>query len=256
MKQLTCVSGDLAFAFASNDNAVLISDNGAILLRLRFLYPIRPPTVRYSIKIQSKDFNHRMNQTLPLLSGFSTTPLELVSFILSVITVALNIRQLHWAWLFSILSSGLYAMVFLDARLYGDMGLQFVFILVSIWGWHLWLWGDSERKVLTVSYLTMQGRGVALLAWLLGFAALAWFLKSFTDTDVPHADGFLTAGSLLGQVLLSRKKRENWLIWIIVDVLYIGLYIYKDLMLTAVLYAVFVVMAMMGWRAWGKACQQ
>ena len=72
---------------------------------------------------------------------------------------------------------------------------------------------------------------------------------------MPIADGFLTAGSLLGQVLLSRKKMENWLVWIVVDVLYIGLYAYKGLMLTAGLYAVFVVMAIVGWRTWSKSCQ-
>ncbi|MBC7404734.1 MAG: nicotinamide mononucleotide transporter [Cytophaga sp.] len=197
-----------------------------------------------------------MNQPLSLLFGLSSTPLELISFILSIITVALNIRQLHWAWLFSILSSGLYALVFLDARLYGDMGLQFVFILTSIWGWHLWLWGDKEHKVPSVSYLSVRGKVTSLIGWAVGFSVLAWFLKSFTDTDVPYTDGFLTAGSLLGQVLLSRKKMENWIVWIAVDVLYVGLYIYKGLMLTAVLYAVFVVMAVMGWRAWSRTCQQ
>jgi nicotinamide mononucleotide transporter len=196
-----------------------------------------------------------MNQSLPLLFGLVTTPLELISFILSIVTVALNIRQLHWAWLFSILSSGLYAVVFLDARLYGDMGLQFVFILTSIWGWHLWLWGDSDRNSLKVSRLTKKSAMNSMLAWLIGFVLLAWFLKTYTDTDVPNADGFLTAGSLLGQVLLSRKKIENWLVWIIVDVLYIGLYLYKGLMLTAALYAVFVIMAVIGWRAWSKSCQ-
>ena len=136
------------------------------------------------------------------------------------------------------------------------MGLQFVFILVSIWGWHLWLWGDSEHNVPAVSYLSAWGRGASVLAWLLGFALLAWFLRSFTDTDVPHTDGFLTAGSLLGQVLLSRKKVENWFVWILVDILYVGLYMYKNLMLTAVLYGVFVLMALMGWRAWRKTCPQ
>jgi nicotinamide mononucleotide transporter len=197
-----------------------------------------------------------MNQSLPLFFGLLTTPLELISFILSIITVALNIRQLHWAWLFSILSSGLYAIVFLDARLYGDMGLQFVFIAMSIWGWHLWLWGDRDHDSLQVSRLTTKGNMNSVLGWLLGFAILAWFLKSYTDTDVPFADGFLTAGSLLGQVLLSRKKIENWLVWIIVDVLYIWLYLYKGLMLTAALYAVFVIMAIVGWRTWSKSCQQ
>lgn len=196
-----------------------------------------------------------MNQVLPLLFGFYTTPLELISFILAIITVALNIRQVHWAWLFSILSSGLYALVFFEARLYGDMGLQWVFILTSIWGWQQWLWGGSAHRELTVTRLTRGGKLASLLAWLLGFALLSWFLKTYTDTDVPYADGFLTAGSLLGQVLLSRKKIENWQVWIMVDVLYVALYVYKNLMLTALLYALFVAMAILGLRVWRKSCQ-
>ncbi|MCX7221113.1 MAG: nicotinamide riboside transporter PnuC [Burkholderiales bacterium] len=201
-----------------------------------------------------------MNLSLPLLFGFTTTPLELFSFLLSVITVALNIRQVHWAWLFSILSSALYAVVFFDVRLYGDMALQFVFILVSVWGWYLWLGAasapasDPAPISPRIARLTRLQRGYGILAWGLGFVLLSWFLKSFTDTDVPYADGFLTAGSLLGQLLLSRKKLENWHVWIIVDVLYVGLYVYKNLMLTAILYALFVLMAIMGLRVWSKQC--
>jgi len=81
---------------------------------------------------------------------------------------------------------------------------------------------------------------------------LSMFLRHYTDTDVPHMDGFLTAGSVVGQLLLSRKKIENWLVWIVVDILYVGLYLYKHLMLTAVLYGLFVLMALAGWRAWKK----
>lgn len=196
-----------------------------------------------------------MNDPIPIF-GFATSLLELASFALSVITVALNIRQLHWAWLFSILSSGLYAAVFFDARLYGDMGLQFVFIIVSVWGWFNWLRGDDTHERLQVTRLNTQGRWSSFGATLIAFVLLAWFLKTYTDTDVPYADGFLTAGSLLGQVLLSRKKLENWHAWIIVDILYVGLYVYKGLMLTALLYAIFIIMAIMGLRAWSKTCPQ
>nr|WP_315476320.1 nicotinamide riboside transporter PnuC [uncultured Undibacterium sp.] len=196
-----------------------------------------------------------MNQNLPLVLGFSTTPLELVSFTLSLITVALNIRQIHWAWLFSILSSALYAMVFFGVRLYGDMGLQFVFVLVSAWGWSQWLRGASDGGELAVTRMNSVERRWATLMCILMFAILYLFLKFCTDTDVPAADGLLTAGSLLGQALLSRKKIENWTVWIIVDVLYVALYLYKDLMLTAILYAVFVVMAIHGARVWSATCK-
>ncbi len=195
---------------------------------------------------------------LPLqLAGLPTTPLELVSFILSVLTVWLNIRQNHWAWLLAIISSAAYGLVFFGSRLYGDMGLQLVFITVSFWGWYQWLHGDDTHASLPnrlpVTWTGTRGRWAGAAGWVAGFAVLAWFLKSYTDTDVPNADGFLTAGSLVGQVLLSRKKVENWHVWIIVDVLYVGLYLHKHLILTAILYAVFVAMAAAGLRAWSKA---
>lgn len=200
-----------------------------------------------------------MNQTLSLFFGLSTTPLELISFLLAIVNVLLNIRQVHWAWLFAIVSSALYGVVFFEAKLYGDMGLQLVFIVVSAWGWCLW-WRDAQQvraqsvqTSLQSFTLSWAGYIISMLAWLAGFAALAWFLKSYTDTDVPYADGFLTAGSLLGQVLLSRKKIENWLVWIVVDVLYVGLYVHKNLILTAILYAVFVALAIAGWRVWRRA---
>lgn len=200
-----------------------------------------------------------MNQTLSLFFGLSTTPLELISFLLAIVNVLLNIRQVHWAWLFAIVSSALYGVVFFEAKLYGDMGLQLVFIVVSAWGWCLW-WRDAQQvraqsvqTSLQSFTLSWAGYITSMLAWLAGFAVLAWFLKSYTDTDVPYADGFLTAGSLLGQVLLSRKKIENWLVWIVVDVLYVGLYVHKNLILTAILYAVFVALAIAGWRVWRRA---
>jgi nicotinamide mononucleotide transporter len=194
-----------------------------------------------------------MNDTLVLL-GFSTTPLELLGFVLSVATVVLTILRNHWGWFFAIVSSATYGVVFFDARLYGDAGLQGVFIAASTWGWWQWLRG-AAGKPLPVTRLSGAGWSAALLGWAVGFFALSAFLKAYTDTDVPHMDGFLTAGSLVGQLLTAKKKIENWHTWIVVDVLYVGLYIYKGLHLTAILYAVFVVLAVLGLRAWTNAAQ-
>lgn len=193
-----------------------------------------------------------MNESFSLL-GLSTTPLELLSFLLSVATVLLNIRQNHWAWLFAILSSAMYGIVFADARLYGDMALQLVFISVSFWGWYQWLHGGASHEKLAVTELDRGGIAWSAAGWLLGFGVLAWFLRHYTDTDVPNMDGFLTAGSLVGQVLLSRKKVENWHVWIIVDIIYVALYVHKHLILTAVLYGLFVLMAVAGLLAWKRA---
>ena len=198
-----------------------------------------------------------MNDPLVLL-GLHTTLFELLAFVLSVTTVALNIRQNHWAWLFAIVSSAAYGVVFFNSRLYGDAGLQLVFIVVSVWGWYSWLHGrgasaTGERRMLAVSTLDARGWLLAGVGWALGYLVLSWFLRTYTNTDVPHTDAFLTAGSLVGQVLLSRKKLENWHAWIIVDVLYVGLYVYKGLLLTGVLYALFVAMAVAGLVAWRRS---
>jgi len=190
-----------------------------------------------------------MNETISLFGLAATTPLELLSFVLSVLTVWLNIRQNHWAWLFAIVSSATYAVVFFGAKLYGDMALQGVFITVSFWGWYQWLHGSDGRQ-LGVSSLSMRGRVLCGVAWMAGFGVLAWFLRTYTNTDVPNTDAFLTAGSLVGQALLSRKKIENWHVWIIVDILYVALYVHKGLILTAVLYGMFVAMAIAGLMAW------
>ncbi|MGZ3184973.1 MAG: nicotinamide riboside transporter PnuC [Telluria sp.] len=193
-----------------------------------------------------------MDQTL-MVFGLQTTPLELAAFVLSVLTVVLTIRQNHWAWLFTILSSALYGGVFFDARLYGDMALQLVFIAAALWGWYQWLRGGPAEGSLPVTRLSRAGLLAGAIGWAMGFLLLSMFLFHFTNTDVPHADGFLTAGSLLGQLLLARKKIENWHTWIVVDVLYVALYVYKQLMLTAILYAVFVLLAVQGLRVWRKA---
>lgn len=194
-----------------------------------------------------------MNDSLVLL-GFTTTPLELLGFVLSVATVVLTILRNHWGWFFAIVSSATYGVVFAGARLYGDAGLQGVFIAASIWGWWQWLRG-AEGKPLPVTRLSRIGWAWSLAGWALGFLVLSAFLKAYTDTDVPHMDGFLTAGSLLGQLLTAKKKIENWHTWIVVDVLYVGLYVYKGLHLTAILYAVFVVLAVLGLRAWTAAAR-
>lgn len=194
-----------------------------------------------------------MNDTFTLFGLVDTSSLELASFALALCMVILNIRQSPWAWLFSILSAAMYAVVFYDSRIYGDMSLQFFFIAVSLWGWYQWLFGGTTHQGVQVSRMSPLAYLSSGLAWLIGFIAIAAFLRMFTDTDVPHIDAFLTAGSLVGQILLSRKKLENWYLWIVIDLIYIGLYLHKDLYLTAFLFAIFVVLAVIGLRTWDKS---
>jgi nicotinamide mononucleotide transporter len=185
------------------------------------------------------------------VAGSSITWLEIVAFVLAVAMVVLNIRVNALAWPLAIASSLLYFLLFWNSRLYGDASLQIFFAIVAGWGWWQWRRGtDSAGRALSVRRLAWHGRIVALVALVVAWPALALFLRRFTDTDVPWWDAFPTAASLVGQWLLGRKYVENWPTWIVVNIVATALFAYKGLWLTVVLYAVFVIMSVVGWRAW------
>jgi len=188
-----------------------------------------------------------------VLWGAPVTWLEVVAFVLAIAMVVCDIRVIVLGWPLAIASSLLYFLLFWKSRLYGDASLQIFFALVAAWGWWQWLRGtDASGQALQVRRLGVRGRWTALLALALAWPATALFLRHFTDTDVPWWDAFPTAASVLGQWLLGRKYVENWPTWIAVNVVGVALFAYKGLWLTVVLYAVFVVMSVFGWRAWWR----
>lgn len=179
------------------------------------------------------------------------TWLEVVAFALAVACVSCNILEIHWGWPLAIASSALYGWLFFASRLYGEAGLQLFFIATAAWGWWQWLFGRRESgEALAVARLRPAGVARAILAWAAGWGALGLFLATLTDSEVPWFDAFPTAGSLLGQVLLGRKYIENWPVWVVVNTVSVALFATRGLWLTAVLYAVFLAMALAGWWRW------
>lgn len=185
--------------------------------------------------------------------GSPVTGLELVAVVLALWMVACNMRVQPLAWPLAIVSSLLYALLFWDARLYGDAALQLVFITVAGWGWWQWLRGtDARGHRLHVNRLPGAVLTRAVLIALAAWPLVGLFLDRFTDTDVPYWDAFPTTLSLLGQWLLGRKHIENWPIWIVVNTVSVALFAYKGLWLTVGLYAVFIGLSVAGWRAWQR----
>ena len=186
-----------------------------------------------------------------VLWGAPVSWLEVIAFVLAVAMVLLNMRVNAWAWPLAIASSLMYLLLFWNSRLYGDAALQIVFALVAGWGWWQWLRGTlPDGRALEVRRLDARGRAIALVAALLAWPAIGLFLARYTDTDVPWWDAFPTAGSLLGQWLLGRKFVENWPAWLVVNVVATALFAYKGLWLTVLLYALFAVLSIAGWRVW------
>ena len=185
------------------------------------------------------------------LWGAPTTWLEVVAAVLAVVMVGCNMREIHWGWPLATVSSLLYVGVFAQAGIYGDASLQIFFALAALWGWSQWLRGQrADGSVLRVSRLSPWGIFLTLVACGLAWPAVALFLICFTDTEVPWLDGFATGLSLVGQFLLARKFIENWVIWLAVNTVSVGLFIHKGLWLTVALYTVFAVLSVAGYFAW------
>lgn len=191
------------------------------------------------------------------LWGSPVTWLEIVAFVLALLMVWANLRVKAVAWPLAIVSSLMYALLFADSLLYGEAGLQFVFVALALWGWWQWLRGTTvQGQLLQVRRMSRRALSLTLVATLMAWPALALLLDHATDSDVPWFDALPTAASITGQVLLGRKFVENWPVWIVVNVVSVALYAYKGLWLTVVLYLVFIALSVVGWRAWRARAAQ
>jgi nicotinamide mononucleotide transporter len=190
------------------------------------------------------------------LTAHGTSYAELFGFITGVLNVWLVTRENIWSWPLGILNAVFYVVVFLRTGLYSDTGLQVVYFVLSCYGWWHWSRGTTAQQPVLVT--TTGPRLWALLA-VIGVAT--WFALSTITARIPGAalprlDAALVAVSLIAQWMMTRKLLENWLLWIAVDVIYIGLFIVRGLQLTAVLYAVFLVLAIIGFVQWQRSAQR
>ncbi len=177
--------------------------------------------------------------------------IEIFGFVTGVVNVWLLARQNIWNWPVGIANNLAYLILFATSGLYGDSGLQFVYIVLAIYGWWLWLHrtgGDTLRVSRISSKVWLQ----LIVATLAAGLILRWFLARFTDSTVPSWDATTTALSLAATYGQCKKFLESWWVWIVADLIYIPLYIYKGLRLTSVLYAVFLLLCIFGLRSWRR----
>lgn len=179
--------------------------------------------------------------------------LEIVAFVVSVVGVWLTTARSLWNYPFSLLSVVLYAVIFYQVKLYADMGLQGIFAGTLLYGLWQWLRGRNASGEVLVTRVRKAEVLASIVAAIGAAVALGFLLYTHTDASLPWVDSALLAGSLVGSVWAARRNLESWWVWIIVDVLYVGVYAVKHLYLTALLYAAFVVLAILGLRRWQVA---
>jgi nicotinamide mononucleotide transporter len=181
------------------------------------------------------------------------SPLELFAALLGAISVWLSVRQNIWSWPTAIVNVVLYAIVFYEAKLYADMGLQVIYAVLSVYGWYEWLYGGAGRTELRVTRTGPRLGALLGVIAAIGSGVLGVVLHRATDAALPFMDSFLSSTSLVAQWMMTKKLLENWLVWIGVDVLYVGMFIFKGLYLTAGLYAVFLGLAVRGYIDWRRS---
>ncbi len=181
---------------------------------------------------------------------------ELLGFATGVVNVWLVTREHIWSWPVGVINAGFYLVVFSRAGLYADTGLQVVYLLLSLYGWWHWWRGDAKRGRLPVTRTTRRTALALVALGVIAWIALATVTSRIPGAALPWLDAALVAASLVAQWMMTRKLLEHWKLWIIVNVGYIGLFINRALPLTAVLYAIFLLLAVSGARSWARSASR
>lgn len=189
-----------------------------------------------------------------IISWFIEHWVENVGVATGLAYIILSVRQNIWCWFFGIISSGLYLVVFFNSKIYADMTLQFYYVVMGVYGWIHWARFDdgSTKKELPLSRLTMKMALILSVVSIVLFFIIAQLLIKFTDSPVPWVDAFTSSLSFVATWMLARKIMEHWIIWIVVDAVSIGLYLYRELYSSIILFAVLTLLAVLGYFEWRK----
>ncbi len=190
-----------------------------------------------------------------MLQFITDNIIEIVASILGLLFLYLEIKENKWLWLVGFLAPFLYVYVFYKAGLYAGMSLQFYYVAVSIYGWIKWTQNNNgkEDKTLKVRHLDKRTAIIILSATVSVYSITTYILLNFDDASFPYVDAFTTSLSIIATWMLTQKILEQWLVWIVADAVSLGLYIYKGLYPTSVLFLAYTVLAVVGYYQWKRS---
>ncbi|MDL2305128.1 nicotinamide riboside transporter PnuC [Bacteroides sp. OttesenSCG-928-D19] len=180
--------------------------------------------------------------------------LEIIGTIVGLAYLWLEYKASIWLWIAGIIMPAIYIFVYYDARLYADMGINVYYLAAALYGLAVWTSGKktNEDGELPITRTPHRLAMPMLMVCLAALFVISFILINYTNSDVPWLDSFTTALSIIGMWMLARKYLEQWFVWIVVDVVSVGLYIYKELYFTAGLYGLYAVIAIFGYLNWKK----
>jgi len=184
-----------------------------------------------------------------------TSALEWVAVICGVASVIYSMRENILVYPTGIISVIIYVYLSFQYKLYADMGVNGYYFVMSVYGWYYWTNTEGAKEQIEVTVNSAIENIYSLVLLLGSFGTLVFVLMNFTDSDVPIWDAATTSFAILGMWLMARKKLENWVAWIITDLISIPLYFYKGLVLTSFQFLIFTFLATMGYFAWKKSLE-
>ena len=186
---------------------------------------------------------------------------EILGVIIGFIYLWLEYKASIYLWLTSIIMPAIYLFVYFDAGLYADVAINIYYLIIGVYGWMSWRYGISrkngtEKYDLKISHTSRRQWLRLLIAYIVIHFAISFTLINFTDTDVPWFNGLTSALSIIGMWMLAKKLIEQWFVWFVVDILSAVLYFYKGLEPTALLYSLYAIVAILGYKKWNKLLQK
>lgn len=182
--------------------------------------------------------------------------LEVIAVIFGLLSVWFAKKENILVFPTGIVSVLIYVYICFFAKLYADMGINFVYFVMSIYGWYMWSRKDEMKKVLPISFCSVKEHIINIVMFVFFFIVLSYVLKNFTDSNVPIWDSLTTAIFIVGMWLMALKKIENWIVWIIGDIISIPLYFYKGLVFTSLQFTIFLIIAFLGYIEWKKKFEE
>ncbi len=174
----------------------------------------------------------------------------------SVLYLVLAIRESLWCWPAAFISSALTVIVLFEARLYSESALNVFYAAIAVYGWYEWRYGGRDRggraAALPIGVWSLPKHALALGGVALGGAMLGWLLHRFTPAAFPYTDSWVTVASIVTTYMVARKILENWLYWLVIDSVSLYLYVLRGLDLYAMLFALYLVLVVIGWYRWQR----
>lgn len=181
--------------------------------------------------------------------------LEIIGTLFALFGVWLTARQYSICWPVAMVAVVIYIYLYFQNQLYGDSALQAIYLILSLYGWYQWVFGGKDQASLKPSYLSRRTFSATSALGVAGTFLIAYILQ-MTDSDVVWFDAVTTSFSLVTTWMMARKIIESWLYWIVIDALYVGILIYKEMYVTSFQYFVFTMLAIYGLLTWRKLLRQ